>query len=157
MADGVGKLQCYASYYNANQPNGCTRKINTNWQATTVADFLYDDGAPRPNGMIAFEKFNFTSATTGGFFMHSEWSQGFNDDGDVDQDGNFNEWHQCGVSEDVAINIIKTSDTAMVGDLTFKTKLYQMPGQSAAVFAACATEIASELGDARYKINFTKQ
>ncbi len=65
----LAQLRCYADGYweLAEQVNGCTRRINTNWNAATPEEFLQDNGPAKPENQFIFEGFEYDSPTSGSF------------------------------------------------------------------------------------------
>lgn len=106
----IAQAQCYANYYWQSgferEENTCVPKIDMDWSATTVADFIKVDKI-RPNGLVFFEQFKpFSDGSGGTMVTRQEHYEGVNVNGDS--------WINCRVIDTGGLTVKKISDTKLL-------------------------------------------
>ncbi len=100
----MAQLQCYSEYYyqsGMRRANACLPRVDTDWSATTSADFAVVDKM-RPQGLIFFEKYNpFSDGSGGSILTRQEHYEGVQVNG--------NSWVNCRVVEVGGLSIKKVT------------------------------------------------
>lgn len=119
----LAQLQCYAQYYWQNQSqvrneNYCVRKIETDWTATSSANFLFGNGPARAVNQYVLEAFVYSSANSGSLRTAEKYVKG----AQIVSNGN-NIWINCKVMDDMVIKVKKISDTRMLMEFNSESRL----------------------------------
>lgn len=105
----IAQAQCYADYYYqsgmANNDDACMPKVNTDWSATTLAEFAHVDF--RPSKLAFFEQYKPNSSGDGGSILsREERYEGVQVNG--------NNYVNCRVIQTGGLSFKKISDTKML-------------------------------------------
>jgi hypothetical protein len=106
----LAQLRCYADALHSggddkgpDAPTECIREINTNWSATTAADFIIaSDGPSRARGQFVMEVFEYDSPTSGSMRGEDRYFEGI-------QVGN--NWTDCEIRDVFSISLKKVDDS----------------------------------------------
>ncbi len=150
-AEQKAVLQCFAQAYlgliDSTDPLVCAQHIHFDWSATTADNFVLDDGPVKAKLQYEFEKFIYSTTTSGSFSKVSEWVDSVYDEvNDVN--------HHCKMVEQMSMNIVRVSDSEALGDIQIDTRL--IADQSASACAS-AVQITSKVSSIRYRLRLIKQ
>ena len=142
----IAVMQCYVHYFYDKVENklACTRRVETNWSASSPGEFLSGfDGPSKARNQYVFEQFIYTGKESGSFSQYNEYVKGY-------WNSTTDEYVHCRVAEYFKMNTARISETVFLGDMETVNKLV---GDSD---ASCASKV-DRLGTQRYMIKFTKQ
>ncbi|WP_141732366.1 hypothetical protein [Oligoflexus tunisiensis] len=108
----LAQLRCYADALHGDgggkdeEPTACIREINTNWSASTAAEFLLDsDGPSKARGQFIMDLFEYDSATSGSLRGEDRRFEGI-------QVGN--NWTDCEIQEVFSFSLKKIDDSGVL-------------------------------------------
>ncbi len=117
VAGQLAQLRCYADYYwgsgLSNYTGACMPRVDTDWSASTAADFIKIDF--RPNQLVFFEQYKpFTDGSGGSMITRQEHYQGV-------QLAGGNSWVNCNVIDTGSLNIKKITENKLL--VTYQSSL----------------------------------
>jgi hypothetical protein len=106
----LAQLRCYAdSFYETTRDladaGQCVRKINTNWNAATAAEFLNQDGPVKAESQYIFEGFEYDSPNSASFRNTESFTEGIRVG---------TNWDDCEVVENLTFSMRKLPDSTDV-------------------------------------------